>query len=167
MRVPSTFFLLYDTINILSANYFNCHLIDIIYWEIFKRSIMNKKYEEMLEGKTHMWPKHHFLWMYRSAGSSKYVFHNSANYSKVADCRLVTLLSFNFFTYAIFKDNDWNQTWKKRVVSVTPLSAYFYCMAILCSQNKLVQVKMVLNDSILLYCRVIQVLQELNSNKTY
>ena len=48
--------------------------------------------------------------MYRSAGSSKCVFYNSANYSKVADCRLVTLLSFNFFTYAIFKDNDWNQT---------------------------------------------------------
>ena len=63
--------------------------------------------------------------------------------------------------HVTFKDYDQKQAWKIRTFSFcTSSSGCFCCMAILCTQNKSVRIRIMINFNILLDCGVCQVLQE-------
>ena len=79
----------------------------------------------------------------------------SANYSKVVDCSPAALLDFNYFTC------NFTTLKVERLVFVQHLSvAVSAAWQFFFTQNKSVQVKIMLNFSKLLYCGLSQVLQQ-------
>ena len=83
-------------------------------------------------------------------------------------CNLIAVIYQYLFKIAILNKKPPRKLWKVKVnsqmwlkfgFSATPLSGYFCCVRTFCTQSKSVQIKIVLNFSILLYYGVNQALQ--------